>query len=94
MLHSFNFDGKDGEDPHAGLIFDLAGNLYGTTELDGSYGWGTVFKLTPNQDGSWTEKVIHSFNLDGKDGVYPVASPTIPQRPPILLASALPVRLP
>ena len=27
---------------------------------------GTVFKLTPNSDGSWTESVLHSFN--GSDG--------------------------
>ena len=29
--------------------------------------YGTVFKLAPNQDGSWTESVLHSFN--GSDGV-------------------------
>ena len=31
----------------AGLIFDAAGNLYGTTEGGGTYGNGTVFELSP-----------------------------------------------
>ena len=31
VLHSFNGSGTDGTDPLAGLIFDAAGNLYGTT---------------------------------------------------------------
>ena len=31
VLHSFNINGADGADPQAGLIFDAAGNLYGTT---------------------------------------------------------------
>ena len=56
VLHSFG-DG-DGEGPFAGVIFDAAGNLYGTT-CGGSraFGYGTVFELTPNGDGSWTDKV-------------------------------------
>ena len=51
MLHSFNWQ-TDGGQPLAPLFRDNAGNLYGTTSLDGStgcggYGCGTVFKLTP-----------------------------------------------
>ena len=69
VLHAFN--GKDGADPSADLIFDAAGNLYGSTEQGGAYGPGTVFKLTPNADGSWTESVLHSFN--GSDGQLPKA---------------------
>jgi uncharacterized repeat protein (TIGR03803 family) len=64
VLHSFN--GSDGDEPFAGLIFDAAGNLYGTTHSGGASDLGTVFKLAPNQDGSWTESVLHSFS--GKDG--------------------------
>jgi len=27
---------------------DSAGNLYGTTDVGGTYGYGTIFKLTKN----------------------------------------------
>jgi len=62
VLHSFVQDGKDGWWPTSGLIFDQAGNLYGTTAYGGAYTWGIVFELNPNLDGSWTESVLHSFN--------------------------------
>jgi uncharacterized repeat protein (TIGR03803 family) len=67
VLHNFG-KGTDGVSPYAGLTFDASGNLYGTTTLGGAYGWGTVFELTPNADGSWTEKVLHSFNLLNANG--------------------------
>jgi uncharacterized repeat protein (TIGR03803 family) len=54
------------------LILDAAGNLYGTTEGGGAYGYGSVFKLAPNPDGTWTESVLHSFSL--KDGIVPTDS--------------------
>jgi uncharacterized repeat protein (TIGR03803 family) len=59
-LHRFE-GGKDGEFAYAGLIFDQKGNLYGTTTGGGVGGNGTVFKLTPKADGSWTESVLYSF---------------------------------
>jgi uncharacterized repeat protein (TIGR03803 family) len=71
VLH--NFTGADGAGPQAGLVRDKAGNLYGTTVGGGTHGWGTVFELTPRAGGGWAEKVLHSFNLDGKDGAYPTA---------------------
>ena len=67
VLHTFT--GPDGEQSYAGLTFDPAGNLYGTTVGGGTYGNGTVFKLAPNSDGSWTESVLHSFT--GRDGSGP-----------------------
>ncbi len=58
VLHNFG-NGTDGQFPYAGLIMDGAGNLYGTTFQGGiynaPYGCGTVFELTPNGGGSWTE---------------------------------------
>jgi uncharacterized repeat protein (TIGR03803 family) len=41
-----NFDGDDGEQPHAGLTADAAGNLFGTTEFGGPGGFGSVFELS------------------------------------------------
>jgi uncharacterized repeat protein (TIGR03803 family) len=82
ILYSFNDDGKGGNAPAAGLIFDSAGNLYGTTFYGGSgscsqsgqVGCGTIFELTPKGGGGWTEKILHSFLDNGKDGNYPAAS--------------------
>ncbi len=78
VIHSFN--GKDGISPLAGLIFDTSGNLYGTTSNGGTYTHGAVFKLMPAGNGQWTEKVLHSFNADGKDGYDPVAGVTFDAR--------------
>ena len=71
-LHTFKA-GKDAEGAYAGLIFDQKGNLYGTEAGGGNQNNGTVFKLAPNTDGSWTESVIYSF-LGGEDGRLPYAS--------------------
>jgi uncharacterized repeat protein (TIGR03803 family) len=67
VLHSF-VGSPDGLDPAAaGLVFDAAGNLYGTTAFGGStsncgsLGCGVVFSLTPNSDGGWTENVLYNF---------------------------------
>ena len=73
VLHSFINDGTDGHEPYAGLIFDAAGNLYGTTFAGGPSDLGTVFELTPAGGGTWTEKVLHTFNNDGTDGYEPYA---------------------
>jgi uncharacterized repeat protein (TIGR03803 family) len=72
----YRFGGKHGEWPYGGLIFDQAGNLYGTTEFGGNlsqclYGCGVVFELTRQKDGSWAESVLYSFS--GRDGRYPLA---------------------
>jgi uncharacterized repeat protein (TIGR03803 family) len=69
VLYAFT-GGSDGGNPSYGLIFDTAGNLYGTTESGGSGGVGVVFELTPTSDGKWEEKVLHSFS-GGRDGRYP-----------------------
>ncbi len=71
VLYNFTF-GTDGAIPYAGVIFDSAGNLYGTTFDGGTYGNGTVFELTPNGSGGWTETVLHSFS-SGIDGANPYA---------------------
>ena len=74
VLHSFG-NGTDGQDPNAGLIFDAAGNLYGTTVAGGIHGEGTLFELSPNGSGGWTETVLHSFgNPATHDGLGPDAA--------------------
>jgi uncharacterized repeat protein (TIGR03803 family) len=69
VLHSFTNSGGDGAYPFAGLLVDKVGNLYGTTDVGGSFGYGTVFKL----DRSGTETLLHSFTNTGGDGAYPLA---------------------
>jgi uncharacterized repeat protein (TIGR03803 family) len=67
----YNFTGaSDGGFSFAGLTFDAAGNLYGTTLGGGTHGYGVVFKLTPSASGTWTESVLHSFT-GGSDGGLP-----------------------
>jgi uncharacterized repeat protein (TIGR03803 family) len=71
VLHSFQNDGVDGSTPYAGLVRDASGNLYGTTQNGGTYGYGTVYELTPKAGGGWTESVLYSFNSNGTDGTGP-----------------------
>ncbi|HEY7993584.1 MAG TPA: choice-of-anchor tandem repeat GloVer-containing protein [Candidatus Eremiobacteraceae bacterium] len=57
--------GFDGFGPRAGVIFDSAGNLYGTTFDGGSAaGAGTVYRMTPPSapGGAWTETILHRFS--------------------------------
>lgn len=61
-LHDFSNHAGDGTYPHAGLVLDAQGNLYGTTLGGGSSGNGTIFELTRNSQGGWTETILHSFN--------------------------------
>ena len=57
---------QDEQYTYSGVIFDGAGNLYGTTTL----GSGIVFQLVPT-NGSWRENVL--YYLRGNDGSTPLA---------------------
>ncbi len=74
-LWSFGTRKNDGLYPLQGkLNWDKAGNLYGTTANGGKHGDGTVFELSPDGNGGWSEKVLLSFDgTDGKDPQYVVA---------------------
>jgi len=69
VLYSFT-DGNDGKGPGGGVIFDQAGNLYGTAQ-SGALGRGTVYELTPGGSG-WTENTI--FDFQGAYGLGPGGS--------------------
>ena len=58
----YSFAGTpDGQLLFAGLIFDNAGNFYGTTNGGGPHLFGTVYKLTPSAGGQWTETILYGF---------------------------------
>ena len=73
-LYAFKNDG-DGARPTDGLIFDKAGNLYGTTSDSDAGGYGEVFQLLPpaTRGAAWTESVLYSFQGTVNDGAYPAA---------------------
>ena len=65
----WNFTGaNDGASPYSGLIFDNAGNFYGTASEGGANGYGVVYELSPSGS-DWTQKTLYSFV--GEDGGAP-----------------------
>jgi len=52
---------SDGSSPSSGLIFDAAGNLYGATDGVGTSLSAVVYQLAPSANGTWTERVLHTF---------------------------------
>ncbi len=82
VLWSFAGGTSDGAIPMGPLTFDKSGNLYGTTDAGGistcSGGCGTVFELSPNGDGTWSNTILYSFctSVFGNqclDGAHPQA---------------------
>ncbi len=74
----YNFGTYDGSNPDYGdLVFDQAGNLYGTTRNGGEYLQGAVYELSPN-GGTWMEKVLYSFGGQ-PDGATPLSGPVFDQ---------------
>jgi uncharacterized repeat protein (TIGR03803 family) len=85
VIYSFGTNGSsDGSQPLGRLTRDTQGNLYGTTAYGGNStvppcsftnGCGTVFELSPNPDGSWTENILYTFCSVSNctDGYYPGA---------------------
>jgi uncharacterized repeat protein (TIGR03803 family) len=76
ILHNFGQNSVGGQGPEAPVIFDAAGNLYGTTRGGGrrkESGVGTVFELSPPAPGktAWKETVLLKFSR--VDGAHPTA---------------------
>ncbi|HXZ42530.1 MAG TPA: choice-of-anchor tandem repeat GloVer-containing protein [Terriglobales bacterium] len=73
ILHNFAWNSNgtpyDGLNPEAPVILDAAGDLYGTTSQGGTYGNGTVWKLSAS--GSYT--ILHNF-VGGSEGALPYGS--------------------
>jgi uncharacterized repeat protein (TIGR03803 family) len=69
VLYSFK-GGSDGSGPISNLVFDSAGNLYGTASEGGSAscGCGTIFRLSPS-GGTWKESTVHQF-MGPPDGAF------------------------
>ena len=65
VMHSFA-GGANGSNPQGGLVQASDGNFYGTTEKDGTSGYGTVFEITP----SGAFATLHAFK-GGSDGANP-----------------------
>jgi len=73
VLHRFDNNGRDGVTPGNGaLLMDSAGRIYGTTEVGGTFGWGTLFRLTRVADGSWKETILRNFKNDAS-GSFPAS---------------------
>jgi uncharacterized repeat protein (TIGR03803 family) len=69
-LASFNYT-NDGFLPYGGLVPTPDGNFLGTTYEGGSYGYGTVFEVTPAGEVT----TVYSFT-GGADGSHPAAQLT------------------
>ncbi len=79
VIHRFQ-GGSDGDQPMAPLVADVAGDLFGTTNLGGSAGsegCGTVFKLAPSGS-KYAETILYNFSKCNSFGLsHPVAPVTI-----------------
>jgi uncharacterized repeat protein (TIGR03803 family) len=79
ILYTFS-GGGDGALPRGGVVFDAAGNLYGTTTQGGNNnactpiftGCGTVYRLSPHKNG-WLFTTLYTFQ-GSPDGAFPNAA--------------------
>lgn len=73
VIHSLTGFIGDGSLPTGPLVFDAAGNLYGTAAVSGPNGGGTVFELSPPSQpgGAWTPTVLYAFAFNGVGGSTP-----------------------
>ena len=73
LLHAFTAANDDGGNPGNGdLAFDSAHNIYGTTNVGGAAGLGSVYELARSQSG-WTESTVYSFDSPAQGMSSPVS---------------------
>jgi uncharacterized repeat protein (TIGR03803 family) len=67
ILYQFPANNGRGTSPEGKLVMDAQGDLFGTTNLGGSFGFGVVFELRPPSiTGSrWRELTLHEFGGAG-----------------------------
>ncbi len=61
--------GTDGCIPESGVVFDKAGNLYGTATDCGANNGGVVYELSPSGQG-WTQRTLYSFGHQDAGAPY------------------------
>jgi uncharacterized repeat protein (TIGR03803 family) len=72
IIYEFGSGGVyDASGPYGPLTVDASGALYGTSQGGGTYGYGTVFKLS-SSNGVWTDTVLFNFTLDYGSDPSPV----------------------
>jgi len=76
VLHAFGL-GKDAGGLWSSVVFDQQGNIYGSSTGGGAYNGGTVFQLSPGQNGQWSEAVLYSFPSFPEDGDGPWGGPAV-----------------
>ncbi len=76
VLHDFG-NGNDGAGLFGGVVRAANGKLYGTTSGGGLYQYGTVWELTPQAGGKWSEKVLHNFKNRDPNGDEPTCTLTL-----------------
>jgi uncharacterized repeat protein (TIGR03803 family) len=80
VLYNFSGPPTDGQTAAGNPLMDSEGNLYGVTSYGGSSrgcgtnGCGTIYELSPNSQGGWTESILYTFCASGTncpDGAIP-----------------------
>ena len=69
VLHDFT-GAADGGSPYGQLALGGDGALYGTASGGGQYGYGTIYRLVPDNEVSWSFEPLYAFQ-GGTDGSTP-----------------------
>ena len=77
VLYSFHsVNGSDGWYPVGGVVFDTAGNLFGTTSGGSTGGGGIIFELSLQTSGIWSETMLYGFWGPEREEQFPYSNLT------------------